>query len=225
MENPYIAATRTDIEASSSRKIWLVVVSLIALIVSWIVAPEFGVPLIVPPMLLLGFLALPGIDLLSNRDLRNYDWENFLLLGTALSLAFIIEQNGTADWIISIILTRMGQGLPTELYLLILVAVVICIRMFFTSPVAALTVMYPLVKSFAEWVGLNPIHSLLLTIMVVTGMLILPIHSPIMYLAFKSSHITIGEHLFISIIQLLFTILVGMVAFWFYWPLVTELAL
>jgi anion transporter len=200
---------------------WLVTVSLIGLILAWVVVPEFHVSILLPPLLLLGILAMPGIDLLNNRDLRNYDWENFLVLGTALSLAAIIEKNGTADWVTGVILSFVGQHLPNWLYLLVLLVIVLFIRMMFTSPAAALTVIYPLVKSYADWVGLNPLHTLLLTILVASGMLILPIHSPIMYLVYRTGHIKIGEHLFISTVQLFFTIIVGLCSYMWYWPLVT----
>lgn len=86
------AISERAIEPSSSIKVWIVIGMLVTLIAAWIIAPIFHIPLILPPLLFLGILALPGINLLSNHDIRTYDWENFLLLGTALSLAFIIEQ-------------------------------------------------------------------------------------------------------------------------------------
>lgn len=217
------AISERAIEPSSSIKVWIVIGMLVTLIAAWIIAPIFHIPLILPPLLFLGILALPGINLLSNHDIRTYDWENFLLLGTALSLAFIIEQNGTAHWITGRILSWMGQHLPPWTYLFILMGIILVIRVLFTSPAASLPVMYPLVKSFAEWVGLEPVHSLFFAIFLSTATMLLPVHSPIMYMAYKSGHIPMGEHVTISVVQLFVAMLVGMASFWFYWPLVISM--
>lgn len=203
-------------KTQDNKSFWIVSFSLAALIITWIAVPNL--PIILPPLLLVGLFAMPGIGLLDNRDLRNYDWENFILLGTALSLAFTIEQNGTADWLVGLLLSLLGPRLPEWLYVVVLLVVTIAIRMLFTTPPAALTALYPLVKSYALWTGLNPAHSFLLAVMVSVGTVILPIHSPIMYFAYKTGHLPFRQHLFVSIAMLFCTMLAGLGAYWFYWP-------
>ena len=67
--------------------------------------------------------------------------------------------------------------------------VVMLIRLLFVSPVASLTVIYPLTIAFANSVGLDPLLTYLSTTIIICSVMTLPIDSPILVLANETGHL------------------------------------
>ncbi|WP_066152079.1 SLC13 family permease [Halalkalibacter krulwichiae] len=197
----------------------MVIVVLSFMLILWIVGPTWNIPIIVPPLLALTFFSLPGIGLLKNSDLRNYDWENFLLLGTAISLAITIEHNGTATWLASKVFSFIGGSSYEVINVLIVLVVVMLIRLLFVSPVASLTVIYPLTIAFSNSVALDPLLVYLSTTIIICSTMILPIHSPILVLANEMGHLFLKESIFIGSILLIISFIVAIFSYFIYWPL------
>ncbi|MFP7298264.1 SLC13 family permease [Neobacillus niacini] len=197
----------------------VVIAGLFLMLFLWMVGPLWNIPSIIPPLICLALFAMPGIELLDNHDLRNYDWENFLLLGSAISLAITIQQNGTASIIANSIFSILGQSSYEGFNFFILVIVVFLLRAMFVSPVGALTVIFPLAIAFAETVGLNNLFTFLTITILVASFIILPIHSPIMILAYETGYIVFKEHLVISLVLLITSIVIVFFCYEWYWPL------
>jgi sodium-dependent dicarboxylate transporter 2/3/5 len=196
-----------------------VVISLFTMLVLWIFGSWFHVPSIVPPLLALTIFALPGIGLIKNPDIRSYDWENFLLLGSALSLAVTIEHNGTAAWIANQMLSLFGQSSYEFVNLGIVIFIILIIRSMFVSPVAALTVIFPLISAFSSSFGLDSAYTYLVSVLIIGSFIILPIHSPITLLAYETGHIIFKEHIIVSLVLLIITIFIVFLSYLWYWPL------
>lgn len=63
----------------ASWKFWIVLISFSVMIVTWIVTDQQHIPLVVPPMLLVALYSVPKIGLITNKAIRDFDWEVFLL--------------------------------------------------------------------------------------------------------------------------------------------------
>ncbi|EIM07595.1 anion transporter [Planococcus antarcticus DSM 14505] len=67
-------------------RFWWIMLPFGMMIISWIVLDHQQVPLILDPLLLVGYYTMPINGLITNKTVRTYDWENFLLLGSSFSL-------------------------------------------------------------------------------------------------------------------------------------------
>lgn len=196
---------------------WLVVLSLILLLSLWILGPFIHVPVIVPPLLLVAVLSLPELGIIENQDLRQYDWENFLLMGAALSLAATIQRNGTASWIVDTVFPPVQAGQPEWVSLSIVIVITLVIRTLFATPVAALTVIFPLVQAYVAMSGLDLLKTMLTVLIITSSFMVLPIHSPIMLLGYGTEYVKLNEHIRISILMLVTAITIGFLSYFWYW--------
>src|SRR5699024_7304251 len=83
-------------EYRASKSFWFVTATFILMISAWVLTDPENVPVLLPPMILLVLYAMPGIGLIKNEDIRSFPWENFLMIGAALSVGIIMDENGTA---------------------------------------------------------------------------------------------------------------------------------
>jgi sodium-dependent dicarboxylate transporter 2/3/5 len=144
------------------------------------------------------------------------------LLGSALSLAITIEHNGTANWIVAAFFPGVSYHMPQYVYVVAVAFTVFLIRSMFTSPVAAITVLFPIIKAFALTVGLNVFYALAITVIMISATMIIPINSPIMVIAFETGYLSLKEHVILSIIVVILSILVAGLSYYFYWPFINE---
>jgi sodium-dependent dicarboxylate transporter 2/3/5 len=72
--NPYESGAKVPVPAQlKTAPFWTVILCLIFMLILWVIGPYFHIPAILPPLICLGILAIPSINLLSNNDLRSYD--------------------------------------------------------------------------------------------------------------------------------------------------------
>src|SRR5690606_20001470 len=69
-------------------RFWWIMLPFSMMIVSWIVLDHQQVPLVLASLLLVGYYAMPVNGLITNKTVRDYDWETFLLLGSSFSLGY-----------------------------------------------------------------------------------------------------------------------------------------
>ncbi len=200
-------------------RFWFVLLTFIIMILIWVFTDSNHLPILLPPMLLLVLYSLPRVDLLDNSDIRAFDWENFLLLGTSFSIGILLEENGTA----SEIANRMLEFLPESAGMLmniIFVAIVIFLfRMIFVVPSSAIIVIFPVVISYANITGIPALSLGFLVLMIVGGANIFPIHSPTSYFAFQTNVLSRKDHYVIASFSTFIFIIVSIIAAATYWTL------
>lgn len=196
---------------------WVVTSAFLLMILTWIFTDYEQVPLVLPPMLLVVFYALPKINLISNKTIRNHDWENFLLLGSSFSLAMLLKENGTAN----VLATQLIRLLPSEanltLKILIIGLFVFFLRFLFTLPSSAMIVIFPVVISYADLIGVSSLGLAFLVVMITGGMVVLPIHSPTTYYAYESGVFTKREQYMIGLFSSIVTMLAAVIAARYFW--------
>ncbi|MDC3412017.1 anion permease [Aquibacillus sp. 3ASR75-11] len=196
---------------------WIVTGSFGLMILTWIVTDQQRVPLVLPPMLLVVFFALPKIGLINNEVIRNYDWENFLLLGSSFSIGMLMESNGTAQALAGELIGIVPQDANLIFNVLAIALFVFILRFLFVVPSSAMIVIFPIVISYAELIGIPPVGLAFLVVMVIGGVMILPIHSPTTFYAFETGIFTKKEQYTIGIFSSCTVIIMAILAALYYW--------
>ncbi|WP_424236886.1 SLC13 family permease [Bhargavaea ginsengi] len=198
-------------------RFWIVMAGFILMILAWMFLDEGKVPLIVPPIILIALFALPKMGLITNQTVRQYDWETFLMLGAAFSLGLILAENGTADALAGLLTGLIPEDAGVVVKVAVIALIIFALRFFFIIPSGALVVIFPIVISYSELIGIEPVQLAFLVILIVGSMLVLPIHSIPTYLAFETKVIEKREQYVIGVVfSGLFTVISIVAAVW-YW--------
>lgn len=166
-------------------RFWWIIIPFGIMIVSWMILDQEAVPLIIAPILLVAYYALPVNNLITNKLVRDYDWENFLLLGASFSLGHVIEETGTALVLAEQMLQMLPDGLGDFWNILFVAIFIFVLRFLFVVPSTSMIVIFPIIMSYAEILGLSVVALAFLVIMIIGGVTIMPIHSPTTFLAFQ----------------------------------------
>ncbi|MFZ3576826.1 SLC13 family permease, partial [Virgibacillus sp. DJP39] len=200
-----------------SPKFWLVVSTFLIMIVTWIITDQDKVPLLLPPMILIVLYALPGINIITNKVIRNYDWENFLLLGSSFSLGMLMSENGTANVLAKELISVVSPDQSLVVKILAIAFFVFLIRLVFVVPSSAMIVIFPIVISYAELVGVNPEKLTFMIIMIIGGVMILPMHSPTTFYAYETGVFTKKEQYIIGAFSSAVIMFISILAAIYYW--------
>ncbi|WP_176446363.1 SLC13 family permease [Lentibacillus sp. CBA3610] len=199
------------------REMWIVLILMISMLVAWLLGSGTGLPTILPPIIVLTILSLPGIRLFSDLDFRNFEWETFLLIGSAISLSNIVQTTGTADWLANLLFGWISPDYPSFLALFLLMAMVLLLRMFFTSPTGAIAVILPLAVSFGHSLGLPVLSVALLTILVIGTFMVLPIYSNTTIIANQSGVLVMKDYAVLGTVLMIAIMVSGLLAAYFLW--------
>ncbi|MGJ9384443.1 SLC13 family permease [Salipaludibacillus sp. CF4.18] len=198
-------------------KFWLTMIPFIFMILCWITLSQDYVPLILPPMILVAYFALPKIGWVTNDLIREYDWENFLLLGASFSLGMIIDSNGTAQVLSEQLLRLLPLGASDFTKIVFIAVFVFVLRFMFVVPSTSMIVIFPVIINYAETLGLSVTALAFLVVMIIGGVMILPIHSPTTFYAFETGVFTKKEQYTIGIITSIVVINVAIIWTYFIW--------
>ena len=183
----------------------------------WSVGDFIGMPDFVPPILMIAILSIPYFKLVSDDDLRNYDWENFLLIGCALSLSYLLQKTGTGE----LVSNALFEVLPTTSYywvnVLIFMGLILVIRMFFVTPSSAFPVIIPVAIAFGTKIGMESIDVVFVSMILIGAVVFPSIQSPTMHIAYQTHVFRQKEHFFISATMLFFAIISCLLAIEFWW--------
>ncbi|MEW9502230.1 SLC13 family permease [Jeotgalibacillus marinus] len=210
-------AREIESEEVLPEKFWVTMVPFVVMILCWMVVSQDFVPLILPPMLLVAYYAWPKIGWITNGLIRTYDWENFLLLGASFSLGIIIEANGTAQVLAEQLLQLLPVGAGDLTKIVFIGIFVFVLRFMFVVPSTAMIVIFPIVISYAEILGLSVTALALLVVMIIGGVMILPIHSPTTYYAYETGVFTKKEQYTIGVITSVVIVSVAVLWAYFIW--------
>ncbi|WP_411842724.1 SLC13 family permease [Salinicoccus sp. HZC-1] len=205
--------------ALERKRFWFVIATFGIMIVTWAITDNNIVPTLLPPMLLLVVYSLPKVGLLTNADIRAFDWENFLLLGASFSIGILLEENGTA----SVIAEQMLQFVPEDsgmiLKIILIALITFAFRMIFIVPSSAIIVIFPVIISYANIADIPALSIAFLVIMIVGGTNIFPIHSPTSYFAFQTGVLSKKDHYVIATFSTCIFITMAILAASSYWML------
>ncbi|WP_223640610.1 SLC13 family permease [Planococcus sp. 4-30] len=179
-------------------RFWWIMLPFVIMIVSWIVLDHQQVPLVLAPLLLVGYYAMPVNGLITNKTVRDYDWETFLLLGSSFSLGYIIEESGTAFVLAEQLMGLLPDGLGDFGNTVYIACFIFILRFLFVVPSTSMIIIFPIIINYAGILDLSVMSSAFLVIMMIGGVTILPIHSPTTFLAFQKNAFSLKEQLIIG---------------------------
>jgi solute carrier family 13 (sodium-dependent dicarboxylate transporter), member 2/3/5 len=197
-ELPLAGSAVIEQQSGLPKRFWWIMVPFIAMIISWMVLDQEQVPLIIAPILLVAYYSLPVNGLITNKMVREHDWENFLLLGASFSLGFVIEETGTALVLAEQMLALLPAGLGDFGNILFVACFIFALRFLFVVPSTSMIVIFPIIMNYPEILDLSVISLAFLVIMIIGGVTILPIHSPTTFLAFGTGAFTKKDQLIIG---------------------------
>jgi|GEM_PF-1818062 len=206
-------------EYKPTKRFWFVIITFSLMILSWIFTDPGNVPTLLPPMILLVLYALPKIELITNEDIRAFNWENFLLIGASLSLGVILDQNGTARMIAKQLIGLVPEDAGTVINIIIVAVIMFLFRMIFIVPTSAVIVIFPVMISYADMTGVPALTLAFIVIMIIGGTNILPIHSPTLYFAFKEGVLSRKDHYVMAVFSSLTFLIMSILAALLYWNL------
>ena len=210
-------SNRSSDNTYDKRKMHIVFILIILMIAAWLLGSSTSMPTILPPILVLIILSLPGIRLFSDLDFRNFEWETFIFIGSALSLSNIVQQTGTADWLANILFGWISPAYSDVISLFLLMLMILLLRMFFTSPTGAIAVILPLAVSFGNSLGLPILSVSLLTILIIGSLMILPIYSNTTIIAYQSGVLTLKDQFILGTVLLITIMISGLLAALYLW--------
>lgn len=106
-------------------------------------------------------------------------------------------------------------GIWEKVFLFILS--ILILRLFFVSPSSAMTVILPMASAYGTSMGLPVLQIMLLTTLLIASVVILPIYSPTMYLAYQSGYFTRRDQWVIGSVLILSTLLSALLSMLFLW--------
>lgn len=195
-------------------KLWIVIISFSLMIISWVAT---DVPHILPPMLLVAFFALPKMGLITNDVIRQYDWENFLLLGTSFSIGILLQSNGTATVLAQEVVRIVPEDASMVVKIITISLCVFLLRFLFIVPSSAIIVIFPIVISYSQMIGIPPIQLAFLVMMIVGSVTVLPIHSPTVLFAYDTGVFTNKEQYVIGFTSSILIMCLAILSVFFYW--------
>lgn len=208
-----------DEEYEPTKKFWFVIITFSIMILTWAFTDSSVVPTLLPPMILIVLYSLPRIELITNEDIRSFNWENFLLIGASLSLGVILDENGTAGLIAEQLISLVPENAGMTVSIIIVTGVMFLFRMIFIVPTSAVIVIFPVMISYADMTGIPALVLAFIVIMIIGGTNILPIHSPTLYFTFKEGVLSKRDHYMMAVFSSFTFIVVAILAASFYWVL------
>ncbi len=175
----------------------------------------------IPALLAAALLLTPGIGVLSWEEFeRSMSWSIFLVLGTSLSLAHALSASGAASWSAKELMVALGPFSPYPLAIVaIIIFIVAVVHLGITSFAACLSLMIPMVYSFAIKAGLNPIACGLIVGIAVDSTVFYPAQTATAILAYDAGHFSAKDVLMVGLFLFLLTILVVVFIALPYWQL------
>ena len=201
----------------------IVVLTLLVAIVLWIVGSFVGIPAIIPAMFVVTVVSLPGVRILTVKEIGDISWGIVFLMGAMLSLLQVMRDVGAFDLVIDFLFSSVPvfqAGLAT-IFVVFLFAV--GIRSTLSSVSAALILLLPVLLEFASLLGVNQLYVALSLPIVLGSAVFLPFNIPTVLIAYERGPLTRAEVLFLGLMTLTVGFLTTTFGWLVYWPTVERL--
>jgi di/tricarboxylate transporter len=188
-------------------------------LLAWLFGSRWNVDFAIPVILAVAVLALPPLRLVSARTIGQQQWDEILVVGSALSLSAAIIDAGTVDWVGRKLFGLLPNNLgPTALYGFVVIFSLI-FRQLFLQPSPCIAITLPLVIELGRRTGTDPLLLAMLSAGVIGVVQILPIQSPPSLFLYTEGIYEVRDQLRVSPVLILVTVGVMLLTAFFYWPL------
>lgn len=193
-------------------------------VAAWIVGSFFGIPTILPAVVAVTVLSLPGIRLITIDEIRSMSWGILFVIGAMFSILEVMESTGTLTVIVDTITGIVPFGaLSLWQTVAILLAIAIVLRTFFSTASAAITVALPIVLEFGGVLGINQFYLGLSILLAIGSTTFLPFNTTSVLVSFDQGPLDLREVFTFGVVTMVYALLVIPLAWLFYWPTVDAL--
>ena len=190
----------------------------------WFTDFAHGLPPVVPALIAMTVILLPGVGLLTWREFEtNIGWTNFFVIASSLSLANALIVSGAAEWFADTLVGSV-QGLrdhPT-LILLAMSFAAAAVRVVMPNISGYLAFIIPVAMSTGAALGLNPVVCGLAVVVVGDSIVFYPASATASVFIYQRAEIKASEVLRMGIIMTFISIGVLFTVVLPYWNLVGE---
>lgn len=198
----------------------LVAVLLFVAVLLWVVGSFVGFPTIVPAMLVVLVLSLPGIRVLTAEDVRTISWEVIFLVGTMLSLIRVVRDVNAFEVVLDTVGVGVSAQMPTVTVLLLVLLVATLVRALFSSIAASFIVLLPILLELTSTVDVNPLYLSFGLAIILMSTTFLPFNNPTVMVAYERGPLRNTEVFVLGVLTLLLSIVVVSLSWIVYWPFV-----
>ena len=194
---------------------------MVGTVAAWIVGSFIGIPTILPAVVAVVVLSLPGIRLVTADDVRSMNWGILFVIGAMFSILEVMETTGTLDFVIE----NVTVVIPFEAMSLwqtvgVLLAVAIVMRTFFSTASAAITVVLPVVIQFGAALVVDQLFLAFSILLIIGSTTFLPFNTTAVLISFDQGPLTARDVFTFGCVTMVYALIVIPVAWLFYWPLV-----
>jgi anion transporter len=195
---------------------------MIGVILLWIAGSFFRWPTILPAMIAVAVLSLPGVEIISGDDMAAINWGIIFVFGAMFSLLDVLESSGVLNWVVTNVSDVLPlAALPHWQTITLLLAMALLIRLFFSTASAALLVLFPIVLEFAESLGINELFISLALVMLVGSSTVFPFNTTTVLLTYDSGPLSMNDVVTTGLITTVYAAAAIVLCWTVYWPFVT----
>jgi len=192
-------------------------------LLAWLFGSRWNIDFAIPVILAVAVLALPPLRLVTARTIRQQQWDEILVVGSALSLSAALIDGGSVDWVGRKLFGLLPDTLgPAALYSFVVIFSLI-FRQLFLQPSPCIAITLPLVIELGRRTGTDPLLLAMLSAGVIGIVQILPIQSPPSLLLYTEGIYEVRDQLRVSPVLVLVTAGVMLLTAFFYWPLLRRI--
>ena len=190
----------------------------------WFTDFAHGLSPAVPALIAMVAMLLPGIGILSWRDLeQNLGWSNFFIIASSLSLSGALVESGAAEWFASTLVSAVGGFAESPLLLLLAMSGAAAVVRFVMPNIAGyLAFIIPVAMSTGASLGLNPMICGLVVVIVGDSVVYYPAAAAGSVFIYQRAEISAPEVLRTGIIMTLVAVAVLFAIALPYWSVIGE---
>lgn len=189
----------------------------------WVLSPFLAIPTLLPPLLAVGLLSLPGVRIITAADVRETSWGILFVVGSMLSILNVMERTGALAHLVraisAVVPFEMLTGWQSVAALL---GLAVLIRAVFSTGSAALLVILPLSLRFASRLGIDRLYLSLSVLLVVGSTTVFPFNTTSVLLSFDRGPLALTDVTLFGIVTMLLSLVVVALAWTVYWPLIAS---
>jgi anion transporter len=177
-----------------------------------------------PALMAAVIILSPGIGVLNWSSFqRGFPWSNIFVVAASLSLANALNSSGATAWLADILVGIFYSVVPNPYIQLILLMLMVSLARFAITSIAAfLALVIPVVVTFSQQVGINPMVCGLAVTIVAGSVVYYPFSAPATIMAYERGHFSAWELLRVGLMITVLSYAVVLLVAIPYWSMLGE---
>lgn len=200
---------------------WIVLTVIVGAVVAWIVGSFVGTPTILPAALAVAILSLPGVDIITAEDIKEVSWGILFVIGAMFSLLEVMDETEALEFIVDVLAALIPfASLNAWQTVGALLVLAMAIRIMFSTASAAIVVALPIVLEFGRVFGVDLLYLSLSVMITIGATTFLPFNTTSVLVSFDRGPLDVQDVFRFGLVTMLYALVVIVLSWLFYWPLV-----